>query len=36
MFLYHGFEGFECTILPDLEWKLVIQGGTTVWSVTSD
>ncbi len=31
MFVCHGFEGFECTSLPDLGWKLVIQGGITLW-----
>ncbi len=31
MFVWDGFEGFECTSLPDLGWKLFIQGSTTVW-----
>ncbi len=31
MFVCHGFEGFECTSLTDLECKLVIQGDTTAW-----
>ncbi len=31
MFVCHGLEGLEITSLPDLGWKLVIQGDTTVW-----